>query len=463
VSLSVPQRTRSSYAFARVFVVAMLLALTLHAQQARAQQSAQQALRLERIEFKGLERVKESEALEKSGLKVGQSVTIDELDVVANNLLTSGLFKNLSYNIKGTTDKAVLTFTVIEQAWTMPVAFDNFVWFTDEELREAIKRRVPAFDGTAPEAGNVTEQIKQALQDLLRERKIEGTVEYNLSADPSGRKVEHLFGVKGPGLRVCKVNYQGARALSEETLVLKSGGILDNDYSRAFVLGFVQSNLIPLYWERGYLRASFSPPKAKPDGTAECEKGLAVSMYVDEGSIYVWDKAAWDGAQALTAQELDAALGMKSREVANVVKIDKGLASVRRAYARKGYLVASVHAAQEFDDENRSVTYRFLVQEGPRYHMGDLIIDGLSESDTNNLRGRWAILHGEVFDAAYPDQFLKKNVAEFLRDATHAGHQLPPMKIKANAVPDPVNRVVNVMLEFKPDPSQPKPAETPTP
>jgi outer membrane protein assembly factor BamA len=463
VSLSVPHRTRSSYAFALAFAAAVLFALTLCAQTARAQQQAQQAMKLERIEFKGLERVKEAEALEKSGLKVGQSVTIDELDVVANNLLASGLFKNLSYNIKGTTDKAVLTFTVIEQTWTMPVAFDNFVWFTDEELREAIKRRVPAFDGTAPEAGNVTEQIKQALQDLLRERKIEGTVEYNLSGDPSGRKVEHLFSVKGPGLRVCKVNYQGARALSEETLVLKSGGILDNDYSRAYVIGFVQSNLVPLYWERGYLRASFSPPKAKPDSTAECEKGLAVSMYVDEGSIYVWDKAAWDGAEALTAQELDAALGMRSREIANVVKIDKRIALVRRAYARKGFLVASVRAAQEFDDANRSVTYRFMIQEGPQYRMGDLVIDGLSESDTNNLRGRWAILHGEVFDADYPDQFLKKNVAEFLRDAMRAGHQLPPMKVKGNAVPDPAKRIVNVTLEFKPDPSQQKPAGAPTP
>lgn len=464
MSLSFPQRTRSSYAFARVLVTAALIVLTLYVQPTRAQQPAQQAMKLERIEFKGLERVKQEEALEKSGLKVGQSVTIDELDVVANNLLASGLFKNLSYNIKGTTDKAVLTFTVIEQTWTMPVAFDNFVWFTDEELREAIKRRVPAFDGTAPEAGNVTEQIKQALQDLLRERKIEGTVEYNLSADPSGRKVEHLFGVKGPGLRVCKINYQGAHALSEEMLVMKSGGIFDNDYSRAFVLGFVQSNLVPLYWERGYLRASFAAPKAKPDsGTADCEKGVAVSMSVDEGSIYVWDKAAWDGAEALTAQELDAALGMKGREIANFVKIDKGIASVRRAYSRKGYLLASVRAAQEFDDANRSVAYRFQIEEGPQYRMGDLFIDGLSESDTNNLRGRWAILHGEVFDAAYPDQFLKKNVAEFLRDAMRAGHQLPPMKIKANAVPDPAKRLVNVTLEFKPDPSQQKPSGAPTP
>jgi outer membrane protein assembly factor BamA len=420
-------------------------------------------IKLERIEFKGLERVKESEALEKSGLTTGQSVSIDELDAIANRLLESGLFKNLSYSVKGTTDKAVLTFTVIEQTWAMPVAFDNFVWFTDEELREAVKRRVPAFDGTAPEAGNVTEQIKQALQDLLRERKIGATVEYSLSADASGRKVEHLFGVKGPGLRVCKVSYQGARAVSEETLVQKSGGIFDNDYSRVYIRGFVESNLIPLYGERGYLRASFAPPKAKPDSTAECEQGLAVTMYVDEGSIYVWDKAAWDGAQALSPQELDAALGMKNREIANVVKIDKGLASVRRAYGRKGYLSASVRAAQEFDDASRSVAYRFQIEEGPQFHMGDLVIEGLSEADSNNLRGRWALLHGEAFDADYPDQFLKKNVAEFQRDAVRAGHPLAAMKVKGTALPDPVKHVVNVTLEFKPDPSQPKPAGASTP
>jgi outer membrane protein assembly factor BamA len=463
VSLSVPQRTRSSYASACALVAVVFCVVTLHATPERAQQAAPQTVTLERIEFKGLERVKESEALEKSGLKTGQSISLDDLDAVANRLLESGLFKNLSYSLKGKTDKAVLTFTVVEQTWTMPVSFDNFVWFTDDELREAIRRKVPAFDGTAPEAGNVTEQIKQALQDLLREHKIEGTVEYNLSADPSGRKVEHLFGVKGPGLRVCKVSYQGARAITEEVLVQKSGGIFDNDYSRAYIRGFIESNLVPLYGERGYLRASFADPRAKPDSTAECEQGLAVTMTVDEGSIYVWDKATWEGAQALSAQELDAALGMRSREVANVVKIAKGLASVRRAYGRKGYLGARVRASQDFDDTNRSVAFRFQVEEGPQYHMGDLVINGLSESDTNNLRGRWSLLHGDVYDEGYVDQFVKKNVAEFVRDAARNGNALPAFKLASKTTPDDAKHTVNVTLEFKPDPSQQKPAAPPTP
>jgi len=442
---------------ASALVSALLAALTLCAAPALARQDGKHVVKLERIEFKGLQKVKKEEALEKTGLAVGQSVSVDELDAVASRLLESGLFKGLDYSITGTTDKAVVTFTVSEQTGGMPVAFDNFVWFTDEELRDAIRRRVSSFDGTAPEGGTVTEQIRQALQDFLRERKIEGTVTYDFSEDPRTRKVEHLYAFKGPGLRVCKINYEGARAVSEEALIQKSGGIFDNDYSRAYVESFVESNLVPLYGERGYLRASFSPPKVRPEKSDECEQGLALSMYVDEGAIYVWDKAAWEGTQALTAQELDAALGMRAREVANVAKIEKGLASVRRALGRKGYLNTRVRASREFDDTNRTVAYRFQVEEGPQYKMGDLSIEGLSESDANNIRGRWAVLHGDAFDESYPDQFIKKNVLEFQRESLRLGRVLPPMKVEGKAVPDHEKHVVNVTLVFKPDPAQQKP------
>ncbi len=190
--LSAPQRVRSASALL-LFAACLLLA---HAP-ARAQAPPAQSIKLDRIEFKGLDRVKEPEALEKSGLQAGQTVDIDAVEAAANRLLESGLFVNLSYKLKGTTDKSVLTFEVIERKWTMPVAFDNFVWFTDEELLAAVRRKLPAFDGTAPEAGVVTEQVKQALTELLAERKIEGTVQHDLSENSVDRKISHLFSVKG--------------------------------------------------------------------------------------------------------------------------------------------------------------------------------------------------------------------------------------------------------------------------
>jgi outer membrane protein insertion porin family len=436
------------------FTVALLAALFLLAPAARAQQQPPQSIKLERIEFKGLERVKEDEALSKSGLATGQTVTIDDVEAAANRLLESGLFNNLSYKLKGTTDKSVLTFEVIERKWTMPVSFDNFVWFTDEELTAAVRRKLPAFDGTAPEAGGVTEQIRQALAELLAERKVEGSVEYTLSENPATHKIEHLYSVKGPGLRVCKLNYAGARAVNEEQLVTKSGGIFDNDFSRAYTAGFVESNLLPLYHERGYLRAAFGPPKVTPEASPEC-KGVAVSMNVDEGSIYVWDKAAWDGAEALTAQELDAALGMKSREVANAVKIAAGIGRVRKAYGRKGYIAARVRPETDFDDTARSVTYRFHVTEGPQYRMGDLVITGLDEAALNNLRGRWRLLHREVYDEGYVDEFIRKTVPEFQKEQARAGNLFPALKADVKTVPDKDKLEVNVTINLKKDTTPP--------
>ncbi|PYS84742.1 MAG: hypothetical protein DMF67_03320, partial [Acidobacteria bacterium] len=63
------------------------------------QQGAQQTLKLDRVEFKGLARVTEAEALEKSGLQAGQTVGIEEVDAAADRLLSSGLFEKLGYSV----------------------------------------------------------------------------------------------------------------------------------------------------------------------------------------------------------------------------------------------------------------------------------------------------------------------------------------------------------------------------
>jgi outer membrane protein assembly factor BamA len=241
--------------------------------------------------------------------------------------------------------------------------------------------------------------------------------------------------------------------------VTKSGGIFDNDFSRAYVAGFVESSLLPLYHERGYLRAAFSPPAAKAELSPECQ-GVAVTMSVDEGSIYVWNGAAWEGATGLTAQELDAALGMRAREVANAVKIANGLARVRRAYGRKGYLGVSIRPEPEFDDSARAVSYRFRVEEGAQYRMGELTLTGLDEATLNNLRGRWRLLHREVYDEGYVDEFVKKSVPEFQKDALRAGYPVPNLKVQSRVTPDHEKHTVDVALDFKSEPAPAKPATT---
>ncbi len=148
---------------------------------------------------------------------------------------------------------------------------------------------------------------------------------------------------------------------------------------------------------------------------------------------------------------------MKQREIANGLKIDKGALSLRKAYGRKGYLGLSVRSAPEFDDANRSVTYHFRVEEGPQHKMGELFMTGLSEVALNNLRGRWRLLHGEIYDEGYLGEFIKKSIPEFQKDAAHEGNPLPALKIVTKATPDHKKQSVDVTLNFKQDAPPPKP------
>ncbi|MCA1593482.1 MAG: hypothetical protein LC754_12700 [Acidobacteria bacterium] len=425
--------------------------LITHAPHARAQQATrQQPARLMKIEFEGLAHVSQSEAVEASGLQVGQAIDQNVVDAAAERLLKSGLFKNLSYKMRKANGEATVSFKVEELRRSVPVIFDNFVWFTDEELKEAVRRKVPDFDGLAPEGGGITETIRNVLQDLLRVRSIKGQVEYMPYADAQGRNPEHVFTVKGANLRVCEIRYPGAAGIQEDALVQKSSAIFNNEYSRTFVESFVESNLIPLYHERGRLRVSFLPPKLKLQTEGECQGGVAVIVQVDEGQIYLWEKAEWAGSQALAPQELDAALGMKQNDLANALKIEKGAQAVRKAYGRKGFLAAALRPEPVFDDANRRVTYRFRVEEGPQFRMGELFITGLSEKDSNNLHGRWGLLSKEIFDAGYLEQFFKKNLPEFLNELRREGQVIDPRKIESNVKPNRDKLTVDVTLNFKP-------------
>lgn len=336
-----------------------------------------------------------------------------------------------------------VTFEVEEAKETVPVVFDNFVWFSEQELMEAIRREVPSFDGTAPESGGMPDNIKKALQNLLNERKIQGQVEYLAAADASGKNSRYLFSVKGVKIPICSLLFPGAKDVKESDLLQASKPLFEQDYSREDVQTFARINLIPIYRQRGHLRASFLEPVIKPQKDADCQNGVSVTLQVDEGNIYTWDKAEWTGNSTFTAQELSAALGMKPGERADGLKIDKGRASISQFYGKKGYIEARVADAPVFDDANRRVSYRYTVTEGAQYRMGAVEIKGLPEDLAKRLKDNWKLQAGDVFDASYDEDFMKRAMMEV------AAAGFTPQESKVEYKPNRDNRLVDVLINFK--------------
>jgi outer membrane protein assembly factor BamA len=366
-----------------------------------------QQFRLSKVNFKGLEHITQEQAMEAGGLSIGDKITLDSIEVAAQKLMDSGLFGNLSYRIRSVKTDATVEFEVEERKGSLPVVFDNFVWFSDQELFNAVKAEIPSFNGTTPDAGRSTDTIKKVLTRLLRVANVNGDVQYMLAEGGPGGGLKHVFSVTGVKVPVCEVHFSGARAIKEQILVDKSKVLFENDFSREASSTFPPFGLLPLYRQVGRLRAQINFDSAKLVESDNCKNGVALNYIIDEGDIYTWAGSEWAGNTTLPADVLTKTIGMKQGEVADGLKIDTGIEKVRDEYGKRGYVALRIKSSPTFQDQERSVSYRFAISEGPQYKMGNLIFKGIPDSEANRLRPQWKLRSGEIYDSSYQELFLR--------------------------------------------------------
>jgi outer membrane protein assembly factor BamA len=408
--------------------------------------AAQQRQTLGRIEFVGLKRLTHDQVVNMSGLKVGQVIDAGILDAAAAELLKSGLFRRLSYGVHTVANQAVVTFQVEESAVSLPVVFENFVWFSDDEIVEAIRKDLAFFNGTSPASGETPDKIAAALQRLLNEKHIAGRVDYlpNISRD----KQELLFIVKGARVPVCSLHFPGAAAISEADLIKASQTLFKTDYSEKDT-ATLPLNLLPLYRRLGHLRAEFQPPSVTLQTGAQCPGGVNITIPVQEGVSYRWARSIWDGNDKLTVDDLATALGMNPGDLADGNKIDNGLKSVDKAYRHRGFLTAKIQSTPEYDDAASLVTYRFQINEGPRYVMGDLIISGLTPADVTELKSKWTLSNNAPFDESYIDQFRQGPLSDFVRAIRQKSRTGRGANVEIEQRPNAQKNTVDVVIAFK--------------
>jgi outer membrane protein assembly factor BamA len=411
----------------------------LFAQQAEGEQRIQ----VIKIEVKGAQHLTPEQIISASGLQVGQAIDLSALDAASQRIVDSGLVKNLRYRVRGKREGVTVTFEIEEAQGALPVVFDNFVWFKRDELLNAVRQDLPAFDGTIPEGGNAAANVAKSLEKLLRERGINGRVEYTLSTALTG-KPQYLFSVRGAHLPICEIKYIGARDISADELKSVSRSLIGEDYSQELAQGFMENSVIPFYHQRGHLRARTAQPVAQPaPNTERCQNGVTLTVPVDEGSVYVWNGVEWTGNAAFSAEQLTSAVGMRANEIANETKIQRGFERALQIYGRQGYVAASFQTTPVFDDTARRVSYRVKVSEGAQYRMGSLSVQGLGDEDAEKVKAKWELSPGSVYDVSYIKNFVEKTLPLIRFE------NMKRINVEAKEQRDAQHLIVDVTLKFK--------------
>jgi len=369
--------------------------------------------RLTGVIVEGQQKFKESTIVAASGLVVDKPTSLQDIANAANRLATLGIFKKVRYQYSNSPNEISVLFHVDEETNLLPCVLDNFVWFSDAELIADLRERVPFFDMVLPPVGDVIVQVRAELARFLAAKNIPAQVDYVGYTPGIGLPIsQHIFMATGIDLPIRAVHFSGAQDKFLGPLTAASRELMQQDYSRLTTIQYAHAMLLPVYLEKGYLRADFGEPKIESVTPSKkiATLDIAIVIPVIEGRIYKWNGALWHGVQAVTPDKLTEGLGQHLGEPANLIKFNRGLDAARAVYEKSGYLESEFQVKKIFEESDGSVSFDIGVTEGIQFRMGDLEIAGLPGNAAEGFRKAWKLKPGDVFDGSYSAEFLAKEV-----------------------------------------------------
>jgi outer membrane protein assembly factor BamA len=403
---------------------------------------------LKEVHADGFKSLTEAQVISLTGLEPGSQIGKKDLQAGADRLVQSGLFSKVSYNFQ-TRATSVFAMYHVEESPRIPVYFDNIPWFSDSELLDAIRKKLPFFESSLPEAGGILDQAGEALKELLSARGLQVSLEHLVIANPLGEGSVQEYRIEGASLQIAKLEF-GDPALADSKVVRQHlAEIQGKPYSRIAIDLFLSEAIKPVFLQQGYLRVKLGPPEVRLTGNPnqKLPQQLPVFVPVERGPVYHWKDLHWTGNTLLSEFTLNGLLAVKSGDVADGMKIEAGWDRVRGEYGHRGYLEAKLDPIATYDDQSHAVSYAVSIQEGPQFHFGKMVLTGLSLAAERKLHAAWPIAAGEIFDKAKFEEILTKL-------QTHQEQIFGELPLHYETVghwlqTDPTSATVDVLLDFK--------------
>lgn len=370
------------------------------------------AYKLIEVKVTGTTRYRPEDVLPATGLQLGQTVHEEDFKDAARHLGDSGAFTDITYTFQYSPDGTKLEFQLQDAAQFVPVRFENVVWFSDQDLQEKLHAQVSLFRGRLPITGQLLDQVSEALQALLIEKKVPGNVDYIRVAHQDGPIEAFAYTVTGPQIMIRNIEFTGAGAAELPPLETAAKKLQGSEYVRSLVRVQEDKNFLPIYLARGYLRASFAGPEAKVVQESEDETLVDVTVPVNPGAQYKMAGLELVGYKVFPADTLRHLVQLDMNQPVNAVRLDQDIQVMKQLYGTRGYATASITPEAQIDDAQSTVKYKININEGDQYKMGDLEIHGLDSPTTVKLQNNWTMRSGDIYDSGYPRRFADQAYKE---------------------------------------------------
>jgi len=279
-----------------------------------------------------------------------------------------------------------------------------------EALRFFAERNIQLPRDSMPDADLLARAV-QALKEFLENR---GYPKAMVDANRNEEEKTITFLVyQGPRANISEIRFQGNQIFSSQELLSRLKEYLVNyepletsynpellDYGLRLLANFVRSE--------GYLQARIGEPKKEAG-----ERGLVISIPVDEGPLYRLGKIKISGADHISPEQIRAMLSLQAGDVAQGDLIGKWLyEDVKDLYGSKGFVQYTAEPEPEFRaiDKNQLegiVDFKVSIEEGQQFRVRSILLLPNSPAK-RDFRGLTTIRPGDIYD----HRLLGKNISQ---------------------------------------------------
>ena len=285
----------------------------------------------------------------------------------------------------------------------LPYSFGNFVWWSDNDLRALLMKRLPGLGDEISTTSASMGRIRDALKVLLKEKGIEAEIlseepsDFSLSGkrDPEAPEPSIQFSILNPQILLSKVDLK----VESENLA----SLLQDDahwgegkpYS-AFGDWFRRSRIKEVLHQNGYLDAQIQINRQPPvkDGD-RYQVALAVSVIA--GPQYHVSSITADGGPLLAGRDLSPLFGMQDGDVPGRYPLANLTSQLGGFYRHYGYADVEIQNLPILDHDHALVSYHVNVIPGPVYHLRSITVEKLSAEQESKVRELLGMKPGDIY------------------------------------------------------------------